>query len=114
MSIRLIVFAVAFCAASFASSSRAVADDAIVGRIRHAGNGTFAACFDRTTPVAIGTRLTIVRHAIVAPDAKATAGIRTSDIGTGEIIAVDSDGRCATVRLTDGNAAALDWLSLAR
>jgi len=106
------ILGVAMTIASAAALARNMDSEAIDGRVRHSGDGAFDVCFDRAAHASIGDRLIVIRHELVPPNAKATPMIRASDVGAGDIVSMD--GNCATARLTEGKAAALDWISLAR
>lgn len=92
-------------AASAAQSSEAT----INGRIHHVEADTLDLCFDRGHSPAVGDRVELIRHEFSLPP-KSVQTMKSTTVGAAQIVALKTD-RCASARLTAGNARALDWVS---
>jgi len=86
--------------------------EAINGRVHHADGDTLDVCFDDATRPTVGDKLTVVHHEIAPPNAKAVPMIRSSEVGTVEIVSAVDSGGCAKAHLVSGKAVALDWVAL--
>jgi len=92
-------------AATAAQSSEAT----INGRIHHVQADTLDLCFDRGHTPVVGDHVQLIRHEFTSPP-KSVQTMKSTTIGAAEIVALKTE-RCASARLTEGNARALDWVA---
>lgn len=93
---------------AFATSAHS-AEAAINGRIRHVQVDTLDLCFDRGHTPAVGDHVQLIRHEFTSPP-KSVQTMKSTTVGAAEIVTVKAD-RCASARLLEGNARALDWVA---
>jgi hypothetical protein len=91
------------------TTSAQSAEPAISGRIHHVQADTLDVCFDRGHSPAVGDHVQLIRHEFSAPP-KSVQTMKSSTVGAAEIVAMKTD-RCASARLLEGTARALDWVA---
>jgi hypothetical protein len=108
LPLRHAALSLCFTLALSATAAQA-AEPAINGRIHHVQADTLDVCFDRGHSPAVGDHVQLIRHEFSAPP-KSVQTMTSSTVGAAEIVAVKTD-RCASARLLEGNARALDWVA---
>ncbi|HEY0230588.1 MAG TPA: hypothetical protein VGC55_05005, partial [Dokdonella sp.] len=97
-------FGLVFCASAAQSTEAAIS-----GRIHRVKANTLDLCFDRGHNPAVGDHVQLIRHAFTSQP-KSVQTMKSTTIGAAEIVALEG-GRCASARLLEGSARALDWVA---